>query len=70
MLTEGQVIVSEFNKLEGNRYFDTENQTSFEVDHITQVRCGGVLITADWLTDCGRKLRPRNLVLSNLRMPI
>lgn len=38
MLTEGQVIVSEFNKLEGNRYYDTESQTSFEVDHITQVR--------------------------------
>ncbi|KAL4760589.1 F-actin-capping protein subunit alpha [Aspergillus foveolatus] len=31
-----EVIVSEFNKLEGNRYFDVESQTSFEVDHITQ----------------------------------
>ncbi|KKK25484.1 hypothetical protein ARAM_002062 [Aspergillus rambellii] len=32
-----EVIVSEFNKLEGNRYFDVESQTSFEVDHVTQV---------------------------------
>lgn len=31
------MIVSEFNKLEGNRYFDVESQTSFEVDHVTQV---------------------------------
>ncbi|KAJ5729515.1 F-actin-capping protein subunit alpha [Penicillium malachiteum] len=31
-----QVIVSEFNKVEGNRYFDSENQTSFEVDHTAQ----------------------------------
>ncbi|KAL4779785.1 F-actin-capping protein subunit alpha [Aspergillus varians] len=31
-----EVIVSEFNKLDGNRYFDVENQTSFEVDHVTQ----------------------------------
>ena len=33
----GQVVISEFNKLEGNRYYDVESQTSFEVDHITQV---------------------------------
>lgn len=32
-----KVIVSEFNKVEGNRYFDSESQTSFEIDHITQV---------------------------------
>lgn len=32
-----QVIVSEHNRLEGNRYFDVESQTSFEVDHVTQV---------------------------------
>ncbi|RMJ23868.1 hypothetical protein PHISP_05271 [Aspergillus sp. HF37] len=31
-----EVVVSEFNKLEGNRYYDVENQTSFEVNHITQ----------------------------------
>lgn len=31
------MIVSEFNKLEGNRYFDVESQTSFEVDHVNQV---------------------------------
>ncbi|KAL2830470.1 F-actin-capping protein subunit alpha [Aspergillus cavernicola] len=31
-----EVIVSNFNKLEGNRYFDVESQTSFEVDHVTQ----------------------------------
>lgn len=35
-----EVIVSEFNKLEGNRYFDVESQTSFEVDHVTQVGDG------------------------------
>jgi capping protein alpha len=32
-----KVLVSEFNKLEDNRYFDPESQTSFEVDHVTQV---------------------------------
>ncbi|KAJ5175803.1 F-actin-capping protein subunit alpha [Penicillium canariense] len=31
-----EVIVSEFNKVEGNRYFDSESQTSFEIDHTTQ----------------------------------
>ncbi|KAJ5618381.1 hypothetical protein N7528_007024 [Penicillium herquei] len=31
-----EVIVSEFNKVEGNRYFDPESQTSFEVDHTAQ----------------------------------
>ncbi|PWY70911.1 F-actin-capping protein subunit alpha [Aspergillus heteromorphus CBS 117.55] len=31
-----QVLISEYNKLEGNRYFDVESQTSFEVDHVTQ----------------------------------
>ncbi|GAB1215268.1 F-actin-capping protein subunit alpha [Aspergillus terreus] len=31
-----EVLVSEFNKLEDNRYFDPESQTSFEVDHVTQ----------------------------------
>ncbi|RHZ61294.1 F-actin-capping protein subunit alpha [Aspergillus turcosus] len=35
-----EVIVSEFNKLEGNRYFDVESQTSFEVDHVTQQASG------------------------------
>ena len=35
-----EVVVSEFNKLEGNRYFDVESQTSFEVDHVTQVGIG------------------------------
>lgn len=38
MLTSGKVIVSEFNRLEDGRYFDVESQTSFEVDHVTQVR--------------------------------
>ncbi|OQE75031.1 hypothetical protein PENNAL_c0074G03877 [Penicillium nalgiovense] len=32
----GKVIVSGFNELEDNRYFDPESQTSFEVDHTTQ----------------------------------
>lgn len=32
-----QVIVSEFNKLDGNRYYDVESSTSFEFDHVTQV---------------------------------
>ncbi|PYH92902.1 subunits of heterodimeric actin filament capping protein Capz, partial [Aspergillus ellipticus CBS 707.79] len=31
-----QVLISEYNKIEGNRYFDVESQTSFEVDHVTQ----------------------------------
>ncbi|KAJ6177677.1 hypothetical protein N7519_008138 [Penicillium mononematosum] len=31
-----EVIVSGFNELEDNRYFDPESQTSFEVDHTTQ----------------------------------
>ncbi|PYH46466.1 F-actin-capping protein subunit alpha [Aspergillus saccharolyticus JOP 1030-1] len=31
-----EVLITEFNKLEGNRYFDVESQTSFEVDHVTQ----------------------------------
>lgn len=49
--------MSEFNKLEGNRYFDVESQTSFEVDHITQVRIAdiaGVERSADivlWRTE-------------------
>ncbi|CAI7621226.1 unnamed protein product [Penicillium bialowiezense] len=35
-----EVIVSEFNALEDNRYFDPESQTSFEVDHTTQTASG------------------------------
>jgi capping protein alpha len=35
-----EVIISEFNRLEGNRYFDSERQTSFEIDHITQTASG------------------------------
>ncbi|EED21077.1 F-actin capping protein alpha subunit, putative [Talaromyces stipitatus ATCC 10500] len=31
-----QVIVSEFNRLDGDRYYDVESSTSFEFDHITQ----------------------------------
>ncbi|KAJ5205150.1 WASH complex F-actin capping protein alpha subunit [Penicillium cf. griseofulvum] len=31
-----EVIVSQFNELEDNRYFDPESQTSFEVNHTTQ----------------------------------
>ena len=46
----GQVIVSEFNKLEGNRYYDTESQTSFEVDHVAGVGVAGSnwILSADW----------------------
>lgn len=33
----GQVIVSEFNKIGEDRYFDVESSTSFEFDHATQV---------------------------------
>lgn len=59
MLTIGKVIVSEFNKLEGNRYFDPESQTSFELDHVTQVHfavyCFGKFHGADpWCLDCLR----------------
>ncbi|KAJ5881414.1 uncharacterized protein N7529_000086 [Penicillium soppii] len=35
-----EVILSEFNALEDNRYFDPESQTSFEVDHTTQTASG------------------------------
>ncbi|KAK4866127.1 hypothetical protein LT330_008867 [Penicillium expansum] len=35
-----EVIVSGFNELEDNRYFDPESQTSFEVDHTTQTASG------------------------------
>lgn len=34
-----QVLISEHNSLGNNRYFDTSSQTSFEVDHASQVRC-------------------------------
>lgn len=33
------MIVSAFNRLDGDRYFDVESSTSFEFDHITQVYC-------------------------------
>lgn len=32
-----QVIVSEHNALGDNRYFDSASQTSFQVDHASQV---------------------------------
>lgn len=35
------MIVSEFNKLDDGRYFDVESSTSFEFDHVTQVRLFG-----------------------------
>lgn len=59
MLTIGKVIVSEFNKLEGNRYFDPESQTSFELDHVTQVNWAVCYFSkshgADpWCLDCLR----------------
>lgn len=47
---DGQVVVSEFNKLEGNRYYDVESQTSFEVDHITQVGFHIDIVSAYMLT--------------------
>ncbi|KAI9887742.1 MAG: F-actin-capping protein subunit alpha [Watsoniomyces obsoletus] len=31
-----EVIISPYNALEDGRYYDTENQTSFEFDHVTQ----------------------------------
>jgi hypothetical protein len=31
--------VSEFNRLDGDRYYDVESSTSFEFDHTTQVCC-------------------------------
>ncbi|KAM5439783.1 F-actin-capping protein subunit alpha [Microsporum ferrugineum] len=31
-----EVIVSAYNKLEDGRYFDVENQTSFDFDHVSQ----------------------------------
>ncbi|KAF9893192.1 F-actin-capping protein subunit alpha [Aspergillus nanangensis] len=35
-----EVVISEFNKLDGSRYYDVESQTSFEVDHVTQEASG------------------------------
>lgn len=63
-----EVIVSEFNKLEANRYFDVESQTSFEVDHITQVGA----IVAGWPgnADGCRKLRMRSPMRWNRRIRI
>lgn len=34
---EEQVIVSEHNSLGDNRYFDSASQTSFQVEHSSQV---------------------------------
>jgi hypothetical protein len=34
-----QVIVSEHNSLGDNRYFDSASQTSFQVEHSSQVCC-------------------------------
>jgi capping protein (actin filament) muscle Z-line, alpha len=36
-LTGLQVLVSQYNKLPDGRYYDTETNTSFEFNHITQV---------------------------------
>jgi hypothetical protein len=33
-----QTIISQYNSLGDGRYFDTASQTSFSVDHATQVR--------------------------------
>lgn len=32
-----QVIVSEYNKLDEEKYYDSESHTSFVFDHVTQV---------------------------------
>jgi capping protein alpha len=37
-----QVIVSEHNALGENRYFDSASQTSFQVDHTSQVCPSGL----------------------------
>ncbi|KGO73964.1 WASH complex, F-actin capping protein, alpha subunit [Penicillium italicum] len=42
-----EVIVSGFNELENNRYFDPESQTSFEVDHTTQTASGAQSYTLE-----------------------
>lgn len=36
-LIVGQVLLSEYNSLGDGRYYDTASQTSFEVDHASQV---------------------------------
>ena len=33
-----QVLISAYNSLGDGRYFDSASQTSFEVDHASQVR--------------------------------
>lgn len=45
-----QVVVSEFNRLDDDRYYDVENNTSFEFDHVTQVR--RVVGTLSWPYYC------------------
>lgn len=53
------MIVSEFNRLDGDRYFDVESSTSFEFDHITQVYC---LTIEKWICVAHVKLdRPLQL---------
>jgi hypothetical protein len=39
-LTMEQTLISPYNSLGDGRYFDTTSQTSFEVDHASQV-CAG-----------------------------
>jgi capping protein alpha len=41
-----QIIVSEHNSLGDNRYFDSASQTSFQVEHSSQVRCARRILKA------------------------
>lgn len=42
-LITGQVLISQYNSLGDGRYHDTASQTSFEVDHASQVSTPRVL---------------------------
>ena len=38
----GEVIISPYNRTEDGRYFDVESKSSWDYDHVTQVRAQGV----------------------------
>lgn len=64
--------MSEFNRLDGDRYFDVESSTSFEFDHITQVCCPALerwISVAD-MRNLNRPLPPRNHIPSTRKMQI
>lgn len=67
-----QVIISEYNKLDDGRYYDVESQTSFDFDHVTQVKPIGKRLQArqpqDRIDTYHRKPRIPNHMSSNQSM--